>query len=194
MRDEVAGHSLESVSGREAPVITLRCTQRLLTKLARDAEDVDASGRLGDWYANPLRAGRRRLVLCTNERTLLSVVVLLAPVKELVTRLRIAAQHRIRQIPAPSALLVAEIGALADIRVGPTRSRSVLASMNQLGTDAEVWLESRPTGDLEMLGHWLCDRPCSALRTHWPWYEAELLLTGAVRAAHVKIRPPRRVT
>lgn len=171
-------------------MITLRCTQRLLTRLSLDNANLEATGQLGDWYANALRIRGRRLVLCTNERTLLSVVVPLAPAKEFVNRFRVAAEHCIRRVPAPPIALSAEIAALADIRVGRSRSRSVLASMNQLGAGAEVWLENRPTGDLEVLCRWLCDTPCSALRTHWPWYEAELHLTGAVRAPHVKIRPP----
>jgi hypothetical protein len=172
-------------------MVTLRCTKRLLARLAEQHRDAPATGAFGDWYANPIRSGRRRLALCTNQNTLLSVVIPIAPAKSFVDRVRSAAQHRIRQVNAPAAALMGEIGALAEIDVGPTRSRSVLASMNQLGWGAEVWLAERPDGDLEELGQWLCHTPCSALRTHWPWHEAELLLTGTVSSPFVDIRPPR---
>lgn len=175
-------------------MVTVRCTRRLLNRLVADQGEAAASGLLGDWYAGPIRAGRRQLALCTNEHTLLSVVVPLAPRKGFVDRVREAAQYRIRQIAAPSAVVMTEIMALADMRIGPTRSRSVLASMNQLGWSAKVWIAERPTGDLEVLGHWLCDTPCSALRTHSPWHEAELLLTGGVRDSRVRIRPARKAT
>jgi hypothetical protein len=119
-------------------------------------------------------------VLCTNERSLLCIVVPLAPRNRLQERFAAAARHRIGQIPAPRALVQAEAAALDDVRVGRATSRSVLATMNQFGYSVEAWLETRPPEDLEALGLWLCDTPCSALTTYWPWLEAELLLTGAV--------------
>jgi hypothetical protein len=53
---------------------------------------------------------------------------------------------------------------------------------NRLLSDSavEAWLERRPADDLDALGLSLCDTPCSPLKTHWPWLEAELLLTGTV--------------
>jgi len=137
---------------------------------------------LGDWYANVIASRPRALALCTNERTLLSVVVPISPGRDFAGRFRAAALMRVQQIPVPAAMRLEETGAFTDLRVHRTRSRSVLASMNQLGWGAEVWLRERPSGDLEELGLWLCDTPCSALETHWPWKEAVLLLTG--------IRPP----
>jgi hypothetical protein len=175
-------------------MVTVRCTRRLLARLGDERREDTASGLFGDWYAHPIRSGRRRLVLCVNERTLLSVVLPLAPGKTFVDRLREAAQQRVRQVNARPEALRREISALAEIHIGPTRSRSVLASMNQLGWGAEVWIAERPAGDLEELGQWLCDTPCSALRTHWPWHEAELLLTGRVSSPHIQVRPRRIAT
>jgi len=85
-------------------------------------------------------------------------------------------------MPVPAAFRLGESRSLSQLSVGPTRSRSVLASMNQLAWGAELWLRERPRGDLEELGLWLCDTPMSALQTHWPWKEAVLVLTG--------VRPP----
>jgi hypothetical protein len=52
--------------------------------------------------------------------------------------------------------------------------------MTHLGFAVEAWLEAGRPLDLEALGLWLSDTPCSPLTTHWPWLEAELLLTGTV--------------
>lgn len=134
---------------------------------------------LGDWYANVIPIRSRLLALCTNERTLLSVVIPVAPGRQFLDRFREAAQKRIRQLPVAATLCLEESGALAELGFGRTQSRSVLASMNQLSMDAEVWLRERPSGDLEELALRLCDTPMSALETHWPWKEAVLVLTGS---------------
>ena len=179
-------------------MITLRCTRRLLTRLGDVDEAVSATsaglGTLGDWYGNLLVNRPRQLVLCTNALTLLSVVVPLAPAHGFIERFREAARLRVAQAVTSPESRIAELGALAEIRLGRSESRSVLASMNQLGFSARVWLEVRPAGDLEELGQWLCDTPCSALRTHWPFHEAELLLTGRVAHPHIVVRPERNAT
>jgi hypothetical protein len=121
----------------------------------------------------------RHLALCTNERTLLSVVVPLAPIAAFVPRFQAAAQRRVSQINTSAAARQLEIVALARITLAPTANRSVLSSMTQFAFAARAWLEESPFGDLEELGLWLCDTPCSALQTHFPWEEAEMLLSRA---------------
>jgi len=160
-------------------LLTLRCTQRLLHRLPFTPVEGESTSEssLGDWYAHLIPHQRRPLVLCTNERTLLSIVIPLAPGREFVDRCRIAAQRRLDQITAPAAARLRGIAHLSELQVGRTRSRSVLASMNQLAWGAECWLQE-PEGDLEALGLWLCDTPMSALETGWPWKEAVYRLTG----------------
>jgi hypothetical protein len=72
-------------------VFTLRCTQRLLTRLKGPPVDGAANEpttRLGDWYANLLHLGRTQLVLAVSERTFLPVVISAAPANSIATRLR----------------------------------------------------------------------------------------------------------
>jgi hypothetical protein len=138
------------------------------------------SGRLGDWYAKIAHAGRRQLVLCVNERSLLCVVVPLASRRYFLERFLDAARARIDQIPAAPEVRVAEKAALEPIQVGRVANRSVLSSLNQFAYGIESWVAQRPADDLDALGLWLCDTPCSPLQTHWPWLEAELVLTGSV--------------
>src|SRR5688572_23506318 len=108
---------------------SLRCTAKLLRRLKQPASDVPPSGRLGDWYANIVATRPRHLVLCTNECTLLSVVVPLAPQTELRERFAAAARARLDQIPVAAALRSAEMDALNDIHLGRATNRSVLGSM-----------------------------------------------------------------
>jgi hypothetical protein len=85
------------------------------------------------------------------------------------------------------------MAALRDIGIGRTANRSVLSTMTQLALDAEAYLDSDGSEDLEALGQRLCDTPCSALSTTWPWLEAELCLTGSVAPGRRGLRSRRSV-
>jgi len=159
---------------------TLRCSAQLLRRMGPVATEVSPSGQLGDWYARIVATRPRHLVLCTNERSLLCVVVPLAPQHTLLDRFVEAAQHRINQIAAPAHARMKERAALADVRLGRATNRSVIGSMNEFTYAIDAWFEDRSGDDLEALGLWLCDTPCSPLSTAWPWREAELLLAGTV--------------
>jgi hypothetical protein len=161
-------------------MITLRCTGSLLARLGRPAPEKPSTGRLGDWYAKIVATRPRHLVLCTNARTLLSVVVPLAPRTDFQARFAAAACARIDRIPAPANTIGAEIAAFSEIGLARTASRSVLSSMTQFGFAVESWLARGGSEDWDDLGLWLCDTPCTSLQTDWPWLEAELVLTGAV--------------
>ncbi len=161
-------------------MVTLRCTATLLKRLGAPLPDAPTTGRLGDWYARPIFAKARHVVLCTNERSLLCVVVPLAPSTDLLPRFREAAMNRVKQIAAPLDVLGMEFEALHTVQSGRSISRSVISTMNQFTYSAESWLNDTPLGDLEELGLWLCDTPCTAIPTTWPWLQAELLLTGAI--------------
>lgn len=158
---------------------TLRLSSQLLRRLGAVSSDAAPSGQLGDWYARIVRTRPRHLVLCTNERTLLCVVIPLAPQNQLLQRFIAAAQNRINQIHAPATVRMKERIALADVHIGRATSRSVIGSMNEFAYAVDAWFEHGSDDDIEALGLWLCDTPCFPLRTTWPWREAELLLTGA---------------
>jgi hypothetical protein len=159
---------------------TLRCSAQLFHRLGHSGAESTASGQLGDWYARIVTIRPRHLVLCTNERSLLCVVIPLAPQHKLLDRFVEGAQHRINQIAAPADVRMKECAALADVRLGRATNRSVIGSMNEFTYAIDAWSAHRSGDDLEALGLWLCDTPCFPLRTTCPWREAELLLTGLV--------------
>ena len=129
---------------------TLRCSAQLLRRLGplRGAE-VPASGQLGDWYARIVATRPRHLVLCTNECSLLCVVIPLAPQRQLLDRFVEAAQHRINQIPAPADARMKERAALADVQVGRATNRSVIGGMNEFTYAIDAWFAHR-SGDDEV--------------------------------------------
>ena len=62
-------------------MVVLRCTQKLLVRLKQvgDLPPVESTTRLGDWYGNILRIGRRQHLLFISERSRLPVVI---PIRE----------------------------------------------------------------------------------------------------------------
>lgn len=121
----------------------------------------------------------------------------MAPKASFLERFGAAAQNRINQLPIPASIRLDEISALRELRLGRATNRSVLATMTQLGLDAEAWLFSQPPGeplDLDALGLRLCETPCTAISTHWPWLEAELILTGSVAPGRRGLRFSNHVT
>ena len=176
-------------------MITLRCTASLLKQLGGETTPgVTPSARLGDWDARLVATRPKHLVLCTNERTLLSVVVPFAPATTLRSRFAAAAARLIRLIPASSDIVTEEIVALADIQLGRAHDRSVRSSMTHFGYAVATWLANERPLDLDELSLWLCDTPCFPLQTKWPWLEAELVLTGSVAPGRKPFKHRHHVT
>jgi len=165
---------------------TLRCTAALLHRL--QAPTPTGSGSepapttaLGDWYANRLNIGRHRLVLCTNERSLLSVVVPAKDLPQLPARLITSLGRLFLRIGVPPALAWAELQAMQEVRFGPTRSRSILGSMN----DFVIQVDAEFSRDVEIVyldgvDLRLSEVPCGPLKYRNP---AEVALELITRAA-----------
>ncbi len=128
---------------------TFRCTQGLLDHLGIKATEAapGTSGdtTLGDWYAKIFMVDRRKVVLWTNEQTLLSFVMLKVRTKKpehfymgFLHGLTMALQ--LEQIPlADVERIVREYE--GEMAITKTTNRSLVASMNQIGQvfDHMVW-------------------------------------------------------
>src|SRR3989442_11304288 len=104
---------------------TLRCTKPLLTRLGEHARPsagarTDNTTTLGDWYANALNLGRLRLVLCTNERSLLSVVVPAKNLPGLPQRLTQSLALLLERMGVPRTVVRREISEMACVRLDCT--------------------------------------------------------------------------
>jgi hypothetical protein len=160
---------------------TLRCTQRLLRRLPLDvtANPPASTTRLGDWYANLLFLQHQHLVLCTSERSLLSVIVPAKDPQRLPLRLRDAAQSLFRELGYHSDAIAAEMGAMAELAVGKTANRSVLGSMNDIVHHCRWHAANRPTLRIRSLELELAEMPSLILDCTFPREQTALLLGAA---------------
>ena len=128
-------------------MITLRCTKKLQQHLGvkPDPEDVEPTSALGDWYGNLVFMPKSwPLVLISNERTMLSVVMrhdadVVAELKQRVIAL-------LRRLEIPREAIERETFHFQQVRIGKTRSRRVLGSMNDAAFMAEAILSDSSRG------------------------------------------------
>lgn len=161
---------------------TLRCTALLLHRLKNDPRSVAIAGRaptttaLGDWYANRLNVGHQRLILCTNERTLLSVVVPAKDLGGLPRRLSEAVARLVTRLGASPVAVDSEADRMETVRFDRTASRSVLGSMTDFSYMAAYSIrEGKP---LEEVSDELSRCPCMPLDYYFPYIGALELLGG----------------
>jgi hypothetical protein len=78
-------------------MVVLRCTQKLLARLKQTdtLPVVESTTRLGDWYGNILRIGRRQHLLFISERSRLPVVLPITESKRLSTVFPDAVRERL---------------------------------------------------------------------------------------------------
>jgi hypothetical protein len=182
-------------------MFTLRCTERLRTRLgARAKADlalpaIAPTTTLGDWYANLVHAGRTQLVLAISERTFLPVVVPAAPVATLVPRFRAAAlleladvhrdeprSRRPPEAPISAEQLAAEARAMDDGRIGKTANRTVLGILTDFSDLLVAYLEEHP---LPKVAKILATTPCSPFYKHATLGSPELVTRALFRGEEI---------
>jgi hypothetical protein len=92
---------------------------------------------LGAWYASVLR-WRRPAALFVNERTLLPLVMPLAPARTLLTRLPDALAELLSAQRLPAPMIDREHAEARDQRLAPTANRSLVGVMNEFAFLADV--------------------------------------------------------
>ena len=113
-------------------MVVLRCTQKLLVRLKRvgDLPPVEAATRLGDWYGNILRIGRRQHLLFISERSRLPVVIPIRELKRLGTVFPDAVCERLAIFGVAAGDIADERARMSEIVFGRTRNRSLLGTLN----------------------------------------------------------------
>ena len=139
---------------------TLRFTRSLLALV--DEADGQAprpvattTTRLGDWYVAPLTAAGRDLLLCTSDRSLLSVVLPIEDLEDLPERLAVAVVGVLHRLEVPRTAVAREIDAMTSGDVGLASDRAVVAGMRALARRARTWLEAEdgPVDVAELYTH-----------------------------------------
>ena len=151
---------------------TLRCTQRLLARLGQPIADGRATApttALGDWYANTLNVGRLRLVLCTSERTLLTVLVPARNLSAFPDRLCEAMARMLARLDVAPGEVAREEREMTWHQLGRTASRRILGSMNDFAFLAETCIrDDGPDADLDEIAAVLNRAPCRPIEYQSP--------------------------
>jgi hypothetical protein len=150
-------------------MFTLHCTAKLRDRLKRPLSDVRSptTTRLGDWYATAL-FWKPQLALLVNERTLLPVLMPLAPAATLPQRVAAAVSQVLQLHGIDQDFIVREVAAMADVEVAKTRNRSVVGTMNEFAFEAEVYRDHRGMIDPLQLAMRLAETPCGAIKYESP--------------------------
>jgi len=151
-------------------VLTICCTRKLLKRLAEEGPfcRVPPSSRLGDWYANIIFTKHAKLIICVSEWSLLPVLIEAKDPTSFIPRFQGAVCSVLRRIGAASDSVNDEAREMNQIAIGPTASRRVLGSLNDLASLARFEIAANPAIDLETLAVKLADTPCSPLQYETP--------------------------
>jgi hypothetical protein len=158
-----------------AAMFTLHCTKKLLDRIGPQVDlPRNASTRLGNWYATAL-FWRPQMALMVNERTLLPVVLPLAPAASLGKRFPAALEGLLKEMNLPAEFIETEIASMADVVFAKTANRSVLGVMNEFAFLAEGYRDRIGLIEPLALSFKLAQTPCG------PLYKGAVFPDRAVR-------------
>jgi len=142
----------------------IHCTKRLLDRIKPSTTLFDGSSGtlLGNWYATAL-FWRPQVALLVNEKTLLPVLMPLAPATDLATRFPVHLADVLAAHGVPQRFIDHELAQMNEVQYAKTSNRSVVGIMNQFSFLAEGYREYLETIDLLMLSIRLAETPCSPL-------------------------------
>lgn len=106
--------------------------------------------------------------MLVNERTLLPVLMPLAPAATLATRFMTELAIVLRLHGASPAQIARETAAMGEVCLAKTANRKVLGTMNEFAFLAQAYREDLKTLDLQALSMWLTDTPCGAIKYDSP--------------------------
>lgn len=160
-------------------MLIVRATKKLLRLAGPSTARDDDRGTtlLGPWYATVL-FWRPRAALLVNEATLLPVLLPLAPMATLTSRIAeqisttLTVHHQ-----APAAFVNQERQHMQTAQLGVTANRSVVGVMTEFARLAEIHHHDDPTVDLVELAVRLAATPCSPLYSRNVSPDRELVAT-----------------
>jgi hypothetical protein len=142
-------------------MVVLRCTQQLWFRLKRfdDGPPVTSTTRLGDWYGNILRMGRRHALILVSEKSRLPVLI---PIRE-ANKLRVSFPEAVCRMLAFVGVSETDIdherSEMSVIAFGRTKSRSLLGTLNDFSFGARVHFVTSRDSSLEDIARWLAKTP-----------------------------------
>lgn len=144
-------------------MFNLHCTKKLLDRIKPELENPrNGSTRLGNWYATAL-FWKPQMALVVNERTLLPVLLPLAPAATLAQRFPVALRDVLRALDMPVEFIDSEIDGMSEVVYAKTANRSVLGVMNEFAYLAEGYRDQDVSFDPIALSLKLAGTPCGPL-------------------------------
>ena len=147
---------------------TLHCTKKLLDRLKGEVvAPRPATTLLGNWYATAM-FWRPQVALLVNERTLLPVLMPLAPVHTLTERFPTYLARVLQEQGVRPNFITDEVAAMSESVIAKTANRSVLGIVKEFVFEAEVYRDHLEDNDLLSLAMRLSRTPCSPIGHNSP--------------------------
>ena len=145
-------------------VYSIHATKKLLDRVKQPVAPAvtEPTTALGNWYANVL-FWKPQVALFVSERTLLPVLLPLAPAATLARRLPDTLRHILELRGVPAEFVESEIAAMVDALYAKTVSRSVVGVLNEFRFLAEVGRDHGGIDDLALLALELSTTPMGPL-------------------------------
>jgi hypothetical protein len=142
-------------------MVVLRCTRQLLMRLKYPDEDTSAESttRLGDWYGTLIRFGRLHVLLFISERSRLPILLPARDADQLALAFPKAVSETLIGFGVPMAAAEQERSSMSPITIGPTRSRSLVGSLNEFTFLARADFITRRDRTLEAVARELAEVP-----------------------------------
>ena len=142
-------------------MVVLRCTQQLLVRLKQvgDLPPVESSTRLGDWYGNILRMGRRHALIFVSERSRLPILIPIREAKSVAVSFPEAVGTMLAFVGVPATDINNERSRMSAMAFGRTKSRSLLGTLNDFSFGARVHFVTSSESSLDDIARWLARTP-----------------------------------
>jgi hypothetical protein len=146
----------------------LHCTKKLLDRIKPEISPPGyGDTQLGNWYAAPI-FWKPQVVLLVSERTLLPVLMPLAPVATLARRFPAQLALVLKEHGVPADFIAQEVWRMGEVSYAKTANRSVVGILNEFSKQAEFWLaayayEKGDDDDLLAISAKVAETPCSPL-------------------------------
>ena len=160
-------------------MFTLHCTKTLLERIKGPIVAVPPvpTTVLGNWYATVL-FWKPQVALLVNERTLLPVLLPLAPAGTLAERFPGQLAEVLSALNVDPNFIANEVGAMSQWSMAKTANRSVLGTMNEFAFLADGYRDLMEEPDLQTLTIRLTDTPCSPLKYSSPAQALREIVAG----------------
>ncbi len=133
-------------------MFTLRCTKKLLSQMSATPipGEKNPTTALGDWYANLVPTCRGGIVICTNERTLLTVILPLIEGQHPLSMFTMRVYNLLMLLGVPLARAEVELKQMQSVEIRKSQSRKVLGSMNDIALALQLMAEDASSGALKV--------------------------------------------